>query len=105
MMTWKEALETPITIYWWNLGKKTLDFEGPAGEYLQQRGVTITLLRKRHGFTLRRLEFECGGHVTLDRYETWPIESVIAIIRLFLTQMGDRATFSILSLKYKLNWR
>jgi len=69
MMTWKETLETPITIYWWNMGKKTLDFKGPVDEYLKKRDITMTALRKRsgkYGVMGRHFEFDCGGHVTLD---------------------------------------
>jgi hypothetical protein len=108
----KEAETQQITIYWWNLGTKTLDFEGSYKDYLLKRGITVEDIK--HPTTqLPGWRFTIAiGSITavLDIYGPDYAQACDDVIKVFLTLMGDKAKFvphrrdARLSSFY-LNWR
>jgi hypothetical protein len=88
------AGNSPITLHWWNFGKKTLDFKGTINDYLKDKNFKVSTVRHPrskdvYGF---RFKFEVSGQVvTLDIYHQKYEVASIKAIQLFLTLLGDRA--------------
>lgn len=109
----KEALQKLITIYWWNMGKKTLDFSGSYKDYFKKRNITFKISEKKQGkdtFKYINFNIPCGSNVIkLKSYWTgseWDFkENCDKAIFLFLTLLGDKTIFSSQMKEVKVCWR
>jgi hypothetical protein len=90
-----------IVIYWWNMGKKTLDYKGSYKEYLTQKGIKCGEILGRQGWWFRIPLV--GAKADLEIQGNWR-EGCDAAIRVFLTLLGDRATLYTSRRKYCINW-
>ena len=91
------CLNSDLTIYWWNFGKKTLDFKGSVNEYLKREGIKyktnfyvnaeleLDLYKIKSKIVLGSMEFSI---VSKDIYDF-----VRMCINIRLTYLGDRACF------------
>lgn len=111
-MELKEALKKPITIYWWNFGKKTLDFKGPYKDFFKDKDIKISKISKKAGekflVDVKGLRFKIPvGGATIDLKilgSSWIINDLDSAIKLFLTYLGDKTRFEGYNRIYKLNW-
>ena len=104
----KEAEQKQITLYWWNLGTKTLDFKGTYKEFLSQKGFKISniLFPKDKKIKGLRLKYPLNTITfTIDSYDSDVINAFDMAIKTYLTYLGDKATFkNCYGNKYKINW-
>ncbi len=79
-----------IQVYWWNMGRKTLDYRGSYEGFLKKKNITIT----------KTLKGTCAGYhyyislstteATLDAIGDYA-QCCNEAIKIFLTLMGDKA--------------
>ena len=94
-MELKDALEKTITIYWWSMGKKTLDFKGTYKDYFKERGIHIRSVKHPNQDTIG-LSFTISlssSRVSLSRYYSRDLTPFDEAIKVYLVLMGDRARF------------
>ena len=109
----KQALQKSITIYWWNMGKKKLDYKGNYEGYFKKKDITFKVGEKKITNTTHKfLDFKipCGSHtIKLRAYwsgSDWDFkENCDKALILFLTLLGDKTLFSSQMREYKINWR
>ena len=95
------AINRNISIYWWNYGKKTKDFEGTYKEWFDKQEILITELNNR-------LRFEVHfGSMSFTMYLNKDYEhSFNQIIKTCLVHLGDKAMLiDGFNRQYKINWR
>jgi hypothetical protein len=101
----KEIDKLPISIYWWNMGTKTLDFKGQLGDYLKKRNIVITPFVKNQQPGYKCKISTSSTSQTLVTYDDY-LNAAKDAIRLFLTMMGDKAVFNApIGRTYYINWR
>lgn len=94
----------PTTIYWWNMGKKTLDYNGTIAGYFKEKGIKISRITHPTQKDLKgyRVRVNVSGITTIDTFGTIR-EAAITGIRVFLTLMGDKSAFHVYSRTYTIN--
>jgi len=93
-----------ISIYWWNGGRKTLEFKGTYQDYFKRQGFKFTL--RRGIFTTETSTSSTRTLHTQRVCDTWSL--CIAIneaILMFLAVMGDKAMLEASGRTYRVNWR
>ena len=104
----KEAEQKQITIYWWNLGSKQLDFKGTYKDFLAQKGIKISNIsfpidKKTKGL---RFKLSLSTTFTIDSYDSDIINAFNIAITTYLNYLGDKALFiDGYGRTNKLNWR
>ena len=100
-------METEIEIYWWNMGKKTLDFAGSYKDFFKKKDIKIRKLPKDE-FGLEKYRFKIfwsSCNATFDICSHYK-NSCTETVKIFLTVLGDKALFiDHTNRKHKLNWR
>lgn len=102
-------MDDRISVYWWNLGKKTLDFKGEYSVFLKSKGIskrqiTHPVVKTEKGF---RFKISVSSqNATLDIFSQGEFASCNDAIVIFLTMLGDKALFIDGSgVEHKINWR
>ena len=95
----KAILNSEITVFWWNFGKKTPSFKGTVNEYLKEANVKLTIKYSKDeqfGYekcivyvrftfgTLQNVNFKC---TTMD-------DAVRMILNIKLSYLGDKSQFT-----------
>lgn len=103
MQTKHDYENQQIKIYWWNFGKKILDFQGSYKDYLKQKGIHVRIIKKNEyqGF---RFTMPSPYKVTLDIYDYNYSHCCDEIIKVFLTLMGDRSKLITPNRDFNINW-
>lgn len=91
-----------ITIHWWNIGKKQLDYSGPIIGYLKKKGITWRENHTENG-TLRTFYISTSSSAILYKTTDQFDDAAENAIALFLTEMGDRALLQGRK-EHRLNW-
>jgi hypothetical protein len=111
MKTLKNALNDIVTIYWWNMGKKTLDFTGTYADFFKEKGIRVKLKIGKADKDTLKIWFSIGvSEITLSSLHR-PIESDYyksfdTAIKIFLLELGDKAEFTgMYNRTVKINWR
>jgi len=105
-MELKESLGKTIRIYWWNFGKKTLDFEGTYNDFFKDKNIKISKISKDDVKGLRfKIPVGCAI-IDLKVFSGggWIIQDLDSAIKLFSTYLGDKTLFHGYNTTYKLNW-
>lgn len=108
-MNKQEAEERQITIYWWNMGKKSLGFHGSYKDYLSNRDIKVKTIKhpsvkgvKGYRFIIPLSTSVCR----LDSFSQNYAEDCIRAILVLLTLLGDKSIFrDDYNREYKINWR
>ncbi len=105
----QQAEKEKIIVYWWNCGKKTLDFKGSYKDYLLKRDITVENITHPTQKDIKGWRFTVSiSSVTaiLNIYGSDYTEACNDIIKVFLAIMGDRAKFIIPSRnrEFNINW-
>lgn len=86
-------LKNPITIYWWNMGDKTIDFKGSLGNCLVDKKISfkkVTHPELKH-ITGYKFSYKQGSstmtYLSYDAFEN----SAILLISMQLIALGDKA--------------
>lgn len=101
--------EPQLTIHWWNMGHKTLDFQGSYKDFLKSKGITSRTIKHPSNPEVkgRRFKIPIGSITvkldTFDNYNGTNNEDIA--IKIFLTVLGDKTLFKNSSgREFKLNW-
>jgi hypothetical protein len=94
-----------ITVYWWNGSTKTLDFKGTYKDFLKEKGITARRITSNgaKGWHFKIPLAFCSA--TYDTFDADYDQCCNTAIKVFLTILGDKATFDTPRFKYYLNWR
>jgi hypothetical protein len=91
-----------ITVHWWNMGHKTLDYSGTYAGLMKEKGIKSRLLHGQVGF---RFTIELASsrtvYVTTDPdYAHGCLEA----IKIFYTLLGDKQLINISGREFRINW-
>ena len=105
----EKILKEKIIIYWWNFGKKTLDFNGTVQEYLKKNKVKISIRYyqdEEHNFErcLITAKFFCGQFKEVKFICNSLEDTIRMIINFNLSYFGDRAQFEFLGRNRTINF-
>ena len=96
-------LNQPIITYWWNMGRKTKDFEGSYKEFFAKKSIKLTKV-KRSDVEFSHFEMFLGSSkVTYETPSSVPDSQDAAII-IFLTVLGDKAKLYAHNREFNINW-
>lgn len=96
-----------ISVYWWNMGKKTLEFKGPYKNYLLNQGISVTDITHPSQKDISGWRFTVSMSsttITIDSYDPDYMRGCDDIIRSFLLIMGDKARLVTPRREYNINW-
>lgn len=96
----EDALNSSLVVYWWNLGRKTLDFKGTYRDYLKRIGAKYSMIKNGYRFRIST----STSSFQLDSISSKFIETANDAIVLFLTLMGDKASINSTNIVKKINW-
>jgi hypothetical protein len=104
----KEDEQKTITVYWWNLGTKTLDYTGNYKGYLDKLGIKVSSVvhpfAKTKGF--RFVVSTSSSIVRLDSFSNSYKQGCDDAIGIYLILMGDKSLFRDgYGRERKFNWR
>lgn len=113
MIDYKKTLaEKNLCIYWWNMGKKTLDFKGSYEDYLKKKSIKFRVQKGYEekndmlNFTILLSSSIVKLKIAVSGNEYDFIECCDRAITLYLTQLGDKTIFQTnYNKEYKINWR
>jgi hypothetical protein len=97
-----------IRIYWWNFGKKTLDYEGTYKGFMDKKDIKVTDITIGKGkYKSKGLHFEIPLSSCKATYETCDgdYRAYDDAIKIFLTLMGDKSKFEASQRVYYINWK
>lgn len=97
-----KALLRQITIHWWNMGTKQLDYSGTYKDWFENRKIKITEYNNKISFT-----GTIGGMEFKLKYRNFDYEHLFnQVIKLYMVYMGDKAQLTDgFNRVYKMNWR
>jgi hypothetical protein len=91
-----------IYVYWWNFGKKTIDYQGSYAGYLKKKDIKVRI-RKTDGY--RFTITTSSGKVVFDTVDCNYNHGLDEAIKIFFAMMGDKAELVTPYREYKMNWR
>ena len=103
----KEKENTPITIYWWNLGHKTLDYKGTIKGYLIKRDIRVHPIKNPYDDTNKGYRFKIGtssSYAILEGFNRSYDDLAIDAIKIWFMLMGDKAKIETGNRSYNINW-
>ena len=91
-----------ITVHWWNMGHKTLDFAGNYGELMKAKGIKARLLPGENGYRFTiDLASSHTVHIIHDlNYATGCLEA----FKIFYTLLGDKSLIRVSGREFQINW-
>lgn len=101
----KPISTTKIASYWWNFGKKTLDFNCTMPEALKHKAISYKAIRSKQypdkkGF---RFSFDVSNSsITMDLWTSFDAGAIEAL-RTLLLLLGDKSTLIVYSRVYRIN--
>lgn len=102
-MNKQEAEKRSIIIYWWNMGKKTLDFRGDYKDFFLMKEIKIRKVKEN----FYKITFSVGtSKFIIQSYTTDFIDLFNIAIKSFLVILGDKTKFiDGYNREYQINWR
>jgi len=90
-----------ISIYWWNFGRKTLDYKGPLKDYLRDKGITSRRVKNRFRFKIPL----CSTRAVLESGRTDYAGAASDAIQVFLLLLGAKTRYTDpYGRKHRINW-
>ncbi len=88
----EEQLKTYCELHWWNMGKKTLSFEGPLSELLKQQCIKYTCKRTDSEY-FYKFRFTNSNGITFVQKGTLLDFPTLAkqFMQMELVRMGDKS--------------
>jgi hypothetical protein len=95
----QSILNSEISIFWWNFGKKTLSFKGTVNDFLKKEKVNLTIKYfKDEIFHFEKcsidVEFSCGGLQNITYKCTCMEDAVRMVLNIKLSYLGDKSQFT-----------
>lgn len=97
-----------IRIHWWNMGTKTLDFEGNYTDFLKEKNIKLRIIKYPSDKTIKgyRLTIPVGSAIIrFDSFGSDILTTLCNGIKFYLTYLGDKALLHNGFNEYKINWR
>ena len=88
--------------YWWNMGKKKLDFSGKLGDLLEDKSIKVRKARDSKNPDLDCYVFTTPHRVTYKMFGS-PYDGAFTALKLWYATMGDKATVNICSRQFTIN--
>ncbi len=104
----QEGEQKNISIYWWNMGNKTLDFKGTIKDYLIKKDIKVTRITNKYDKDIKGYRFRIplgSCSATLDIFDQNYIRCVNEAIKIFHSLLGDKTLYHSPYRTYKINWR
>ena len=94
-----------ITVHWWNMGSKVLDYKGTYKGYLEKKGIRVRGVTSNSvkGFRFTIPLSSCEA--TLNIYNSNYAQCCDEAIKIFLSLLGDKAKFVSYNREFFINWR
>ena len=100
--------EPQLTIHWWNMGKKTLDFKGSYKDYLKSKSISSRVISHPNDKTIKGKRFKIpigSTNVTIDTFNQNMQDDEDIAIRVFNMVLGDKTLFrNHYGREFKINW-
>lgn len=100
--------EPRLTVHWWNMGSKTLDFKGSYKDYLKSKDITSRVISHPITKTIKGKRFRIpvgSTHITMDTFNPNNRDNEELAIKIFNTALGDKTLFrNDMGQKFKINW-
>ena len=80
----------PITVYWWNFGRKTLDYKGTYKGLLDAKDIKVTEITRGPSKGFHFIIPFFSGEATLDTFGSNYGQCCDEAIKLFFSLLGDR---------------
>jgi hypothetical protein len=93
-----------ITVYWWNMGTKTLDYRGPYKGFLKLKGIKVRAITRNGTGGFRFTIPLLSTKAILDTYTSDYYRACDQAIEVFLTLLGDKTKFIGLNREFNINW-
>ncbi len=94
-----------ISVYWWNFGRKTLDYKGTYKGFLEKKDIIVKSFI-RNGFYGYRFAISVGSErATLETSRQDYSRSCDDAIKIFLTLLGDKSKLNTPRFEYFINWK
>lgn len=90
----QEQIKEPVILYWWNMGRKTLDFKGTISEFLKEKGFKVSKIKHPNDKTVNGYRFKfalSSTYITADIFHSNLADASINAIKIFLQILGDKA--------------
>ena len=96
----------PLSIWWWNFGKKTKSFEGTLEEYFNKHEVlySVSVLNDE---SFDRIKFKCRFNIgSLSfKFEGYDLEDMARmVLNIHLSYMGDKAKYVLGNREWSNNY-
>jgi len=99
-MNLKQNLELPIIIHWWNMGTKTIDFEGTIKECIKDKDIKYRKVKVKEigSIIIHKYIFTYTIGCGKFRYETTEDfqGAIVKVIGFQLLYLGDKAQIKFL---------
>jgi len=99
-----------LSIHWWNMGSKTLDFKGTYKDYLLKKKIKVREITNKFQKDIKGYRFSiplssCSATLDIFDYNDY-IRCCDEAIKIFLSLLGDKTIFNNgYGRTYKINWR
>ena len=100
----KESWENKeIIVYWWNFGKRTLDYRGTYKGLLDKKGIRVKGITQNgvKGFHFTIPLFSCKA--TLDIYDSNYSRCCDEAIKIFFSLLGDKTKIIASQKEFSIN--
>ena len=108
-MNKQESEQKEISIHWWNMGTKTLDFKGTYKDYLEKKDIKVGTIKHPFAKDTKGYKFTIplsSCTVKLEIFGSDYAANCDEAIKVFLTLLGDKSIFNNgYGREFKLNWR
>lgn len=84
-----------ITLYWWNMGRKKLDFKGTIGNYFEEKKIKASIIthpKNKETSGYRFILYTGSNKITYDAFYDSFENAAIQVIEFYLSVLGDKAT-------------
>lgn len=100
-----DAENKQIYIYWWNFGKKTLDFKGSYKDYFKQKGIKFVEIHK-NGVSGLKFRIPVGSSISVLTSFRGYIDGFNDAVKTFALYLGDKTKFiDGYGREHLINWR
>ena len=104
----KDFEKSDLIIYWWNFGKKTLEFEGVVKDYLKRENIKYKISTKKdEHLNFEQLYFKVSMSVGSMNFSFngYDLEDLIRMcINIRLTYLGYKSKFTLYGRERTINF-
>ena len=88
--------------YWWNMGKKKLDFSGKLGDLLEDKSIKVKKVKDSKNPDLDCYVFTTPHRVSYKMLGS-AYDGAFTALKLWYATMGDKATVNVAGREFRIN--